>query len=161
MTRRQWLQLACAAGTAPLLSAVEPSRPLFFTPQEYSLLDTLTELIVPADDHSPGAHQAGVAKFIDFVTAQSFPGEAKTSWTDGLRKVDAEAKQKHGSAFVNLSTPQQVALLQDMDQRNDPFFGQLKQTTAFAYYSSSIGIHQEMGYLGNVLLQEFVGYSVT
>jgi hypothetical protein len=40
----------------------------------------------------------------------------------------------------------------------EKFFTQLKQTTAFAYYSSSLGIHQEMGYLGNVILQEFKGY---
>ncbi len=40
----------------------------------------------------------------------------------------------------------------------EKFFTQLKQTTAFAYYSSSIGIHQEMGYLGNVLLPQFKGY---
>jgi len=36
--------------------------------------------------------------------------------------------------------------------------GQLKQTTAFAYYSSSIGIHKEMEYKGNVFLNQFVGY---
>ena len=40
----------------------------------------------------------------------------------------------------------------------EKFFTQLKETTAFAYYSSSIGIHQEMGYLGNVLLPQFKGY---
>jgi gluconate 2-dehydrogenase subunit 3-like protein len=43
----------------------------------------------------------------------------------------------------------------------DNFFTQLKQTTAFAYYSSSIGIHQEMNYKGNVLLTEFQGYDAT
>ena len=37
---------------------------------------------------------------------------------------------------------------------------ELKFSTADAYYSSKIGIHQEMEYKGNVLLPEFVGYEV-
>jgi hypothetical protein len=41
------------------------------------------------------------------------------------------------------------------------FWGQLKQSTAFAYYSSKIGIHQDMNYKGNVYLKEFVGYDAT
>jgi hypothetical protein len=49
---------------------------------------------------------------------------------------------------MNPKTPEEV------------FFGQLKQGTVQAYYTSKIGIHQEMEYKGNVMLQEFVGYEV-
>ena len=45
-------------------------------------------------------------------------------------------------------------------RRKSKFFVELKFSTADAYYSSKIGIHQEMEYKGNVLLQEFVGYEV-
>lgn len=154
MTRRDWLQTVAIG--VPLLLSAEPERPLFFTPQEFALLDALTDLIIPTDSHSPGAHAAGVAPYIDRVTAQAFPGEAKTSWTNGLKKVNEEA----GGSFVSLDRSKQIALLQAMDKRNDSFFGQLKETTAFAYYSSNIGIHQETCYLGNVLLDKFVGYAV-
>ena len=44
--------------------------------------------------------------------------------------------------------------------REEVFFGELKHATAQAYYTSKIGIHQEMEYKGNVMLQEFVGYEV-
>ena len=40
------------------------------------------------------------------------------------------------------------------------FFRELKHATAHAYYTSKIGIHQEMEYKGNVMLEEFVGYEV-
>jgi hypothetical protein len=146
VTRRELLQLLT---TVPLLAAAEPSKPIFFTPEEFALLDSLTELIIPADKHSPGAHAAGVAAFIDRVTAQAFPGEEKSSWQTGLKK------------FAGLSQPQLPDRLRELDKANDPFFGQLKQTTAFAYYSSSIGIHEEMDYKGNVILQEFVGFDAS
>ena len=40
------------------------------------------------------------------------------------------------------------------------FFGELKAATVQAYYTSKIGIHQDMEYKGNTVLQEFVGYEV-
>ena len=40
------------------------------------------------------------------------------------------------------------------------FFGDLKQAAVRAYYTSKIGIHQEMEYKGNVMLEQFVGYEV-
>jgi hypothetical protein len=40
------------------------------------------------------------------------------------------------------------------------FFGELKEATAHAYYTSKIGIHQEMEYKGNTMLPEFVGYEI-
>ena len=70
--------------------------------------------------------------------------------------------------FLKASKREQVATLSLMAKNEkqpktpeEKFFGQLKQTTAFAYYSSKIGIHQEMEYKGNVLLPKFVGYDVT
>jgi Gluconate 2-dehydrogenase subunit 3 len=156
MTRRELIQLLASV---PLLAAAEPGKPLFFTLDEFALLDALTELIIPTDKHSPGARAAGVAAFIDRVTAEAFPGEEKTSWQDGLRKIE-ESALALGSKFLALPITKQTQILKKLDEANDPFFGQLKQTTAFVYYSSSIGIHEDMEYKGNVILQEFAGYPV-
>jgi hypothetical protein len=49
---------------------------------------------------------------------------------------------------MNPKTPEEV------------FFRELKHATAHAYYASKIGIHREMEYKGNVMLEEFVGYEV-
>ncbi len=182
LNRRDVIKLfSAAAFAAPLaLPAANSGAPLFFTKDEFLLLDTLTELIIPADDHSPGAHGAGVAAYIDKSTAEAFLPEDKTSWQKGLAGVNQLSSAAHGKPFVKLSKDQQVAILQQMSKdeeakksekgeaegdsgrrgkgEHEKFFEQLKYTTAAVYYSSKVGIHQETEYKGNVLLKEFVGY---
>ena len=158
-----------AIGSAALqLTAAEPNAPLFFSKPDFAMLDTLTEMIVPADDHSPGAHAAGVAMYIDDFVARSIDPDEKKTWTNGLALINSLSQQMHQAPFSTASPEQQVAVLKSMAKNEkDPsteaekFWGQLKQTTAFAYYTSSIGIHQEMNYKGNVLLEQFVGYDAT
>ncbi len=167
--RRDLLKaLTAAAFTTLQLPAAEPNAPLFFTKKEFALLDALTNLIVPTDEHSPGAHEAGVAEYIDRSVAEAFLPEEKTSWRKGLASIDEKSRLMYHSAFLDSSKEQQVGLLKEIaaaeeHPKTEPekFFTQLKQTTAFAYYSSSIGIHQEMEYKGNVLLEQFVGYDAT
>ncbi len=167
--RRDLLKaLSAAAFTTLQLPAADPNAPLFFTPKEFATLDALTELIIPADDHSPGAHEAGVAAYIDRTVAEAFLPENKTSWRKGLAVIDQEASAMYHRPFMEAGKDQQTKLLHKLakaehDPKSDAekFFTQLKETTAFAYYSSSIGIHQDMDYKGNVLLDKFVGYDAT
>lgn len=167
--RRDLLKaLGLAAFTTLQLPAAENGAPLFFTKKEFATLDTLTELIVPADDHSPGAHAAGVAAYIDRTVAEAFLPEDKTSWRKGLAAIDQQASSMYQASFLEINKDQQTKLLHkiaaaehDPKSEAEKFFTQLKETTAFAYYSSSIGIHQEMNYKGNVLLDQFVGYDAT
>lgn len=160
---------AVAVGSGVLqLKAAEPDAPLFFSRPDYAMLDVLTELIIPADDHSPGAHAAGVAKYIDDQAARSIDPDEKTSWTKGLAAVNSLSQELHGVPFQQAKPEQQTAVLQRMCKNEkqptteaEKFWGQLKQTTAFGYYTSSIGIHQDMNYKGNVILEQFVGYDAT
>ncbi len=160
--------LAATAFTTLQLPAAEPNAPLYFTKKEFLLLDALTDLIVPTDAHSPGAHEAGVAPYIDRSVAESFLPEGKTSWRKCGASIDEQSRAMHGADFLDTSKDQQIGLLRKISAAEDQpktepekFFTQLKQTTAFAYYSSSIGIHQEMDYKGNVILDQFVGYDAT
>jgi hypothetical protein len=177
LTRRELVELLAGAAFALQLPAAEAGAPLFFTKDEFALLDCLTDLIIPTDQHSPGAHAAGVAAFIDRTTAEAFEAKDKQSWRDGLQLVNQLSQRLNGTPFLEARKEQQVAVLSNMSQaeaqdkhprhgENDQthktpeqkFWGQLKETTAFAYYSSSIGIHEDMNYKGNVYLKEFVGY---
>ena len=160
--------LGTAAFTTLQLPAADPTAPLFFSRDEFALLDILTELVIPADDHSPGAHEAGVAVYIDRMVAEAFLPEDKSSWRQGLVAINDLSHGMHGTVFLNTSKAQQVALLTQIaaaekEPKTEPekFFTQLKQTTAFAYYSSSIGIHDDMNYKGSVILDKFVGYEAT
>ena len=169
LNRRDVIKIfGATAFTTLQLPAAEPGTPLYFTKDEFLLLDTLTELVIPADDHSPGAHEAGVAVYIDKTVAEAFVPEDKTSWRKGLAAINDLSQKMNGGPFLKSSKAQQVELLKTIAAaehapKTEPekFFTQLKETTAFAYYSSSIGIHQEMEYKGNVILDKFVGYDAT
>ena len=178
LNRRELFKiLGIASVSMPLaLAAPEPGAPLYFSKDEFALLDTLTELVIPADEHSPGAHAAGVAAYIDKTVAEAFMPEDKNSWRKGLKAVDQLAHSMHGKTFLASTHDQQVAVLKKMSAheqtsedadadshgrkrtQSQAFFGQLKDTTIFAYYTSSIGIHKDIEYKGNVILEQFAGY---
>jgi len=167
LNRRDLIKLLSVAtfGSTLQLPAAEPGAPLFFTKDEFAMLDKLTDFIIPTDDHSPGAHAAGVAPYIDRTVAEAFLSEDKDSWRKGLTAIDKLSDTMHGQPFLQTTHDQQISLLrkisaQEQHPETEPekFFTQLKETTAFAYYTSSIGIHQEMNYKGNVVLEQFVGY---
>jgi len=167
INRRDLIKIgAGAALTAPAAFAIT-SEPKFFTPAEFALLDELTEIIIPADDHSPGARAANVAAYIDARTAEAFEAKERDDWRAGLKLVDALSTELHGHAFMQATHDQRVAVLTHMAKNEmhpktpaEHFFQQLKFATAHAYYTSNIGIHQEMEYKGNVMLPEFVGYEL-
>ena len=142
--------------------------PSFFSKDDYAALDELTETIIPTDSHSPGAKAAGCAAYIDRQLTESVDEEGKEQFRTGLRALQAISKQKFGKSIAEATEEERISLLHGISQHEqDPktpeekFFNTLKHATAFAYYSSKIGIHQEMEYKGNVYLEQFVGTEVT
>lgn len=124
----------------------------FFTEEESRLLDQLMEIIIPADDHSPGAHEAQTNLFADLMVATS--GDAiKKQWRDGIRLIRDEAV---GSS---LAEALHKASLNEEDPKIDldRFFVVLKQMTVDGYYTSATGIHKDMQYIGNAYLGAFPG----
>lgn len=179
LTRRDALKLAAGLGVATLMpmvpaEAAQAARravaartagaPLkFFTPAQHHTVDVLTELIIPADDRSPGAKAAKVADYIDFALSES-PDEAKKAWTDGIAALDAASTAQFGKPFAQSTPEQQTALLTEAAKNEfapttplEKFFTEAKGRTIFGYYTTDIGIHQELKYKGNQFLQEFVG----
>lgn len=144
-------------------------RPRFFSVSELALLDVVTELIIPTDDHSPGARTAEVAWEIDRRLADSDPhvdAKVRESWRDGLRRLDALARRTHKLPHFLRATPsQQVALLEKLAAAEpaanktpeEAFFVALKAETARAYYGSEVGLIRDFEYKGNAYLQEFIG----
>jgi gluconate 2-dehydrogenase gamma chain len=135
----------------------------FFTPAQHRTVDVLSEIIIPADDRSPGAKAAKVADYIDFVLSES-PAAAKQAWTEGLTALDDASTAQFGKPFAAATPEQQVALLTDASKNEfnattplERFFSEVKGRTIHGYYTSEIGIHQELKYKGNQFLPEFVG----
>jgi len=167
INRRDLIKIGAGAAMAAQAAIASTEAPKFFTPTEFAMLDELTEMIIPTDDHSPGARAAQVASYIDARIAEAFETEEKEKWRNGLKLVDALSHKMHKHAFMEATPDERTAVLTSISKNErDPatpeerFFGHLKQSTAFAYYTSSIGIHQDIEYKGNVMLNEFVGYEV-
>ena len=171
LTRRDVLKLGAAATVAASLSvptgAAQPAK-TFFTPAEFALVDELSELIVPTDEHSPGARAAKVAAYIDARLAEAWDPADQNKWRDGLALVDTVSQKTNGKPFMQASPDERVAALTRMAQHEDKpqapeeiFFGELKSRVVHAYYTSEIGIKQEMEYKGNTYLAEFVGVDVS
>lgn len=135
----------------------------FFTPPQFALVTTISDLIIPTDDHSPGAKEAEVAAFIDLMVSES-PEETKTLWRDGLAAVDKMSQGKYSKDFTGATAEQQTALLTEISQneRNpktleERFFRAIKNMTIDGYYTSEIGIQKDLQYKGNTYMKEFKG----
>jgi hypothetical protein len=150
--------------TAGALAAVQAAAAAgphkFFTADEFALTDELTEMIIPADTKSGGARAAAVADYIDACLAEAFEPEERDHWRQGLQRIDALAKEMHGAKFLEMKPEQRTALLERLAAHemhpttpDEEFFVALKGYTVKGYYTSRIGIHDEMEYKGNVFQQ--------
>ena len=184
--RREWLKTSAAtlgasllplpaisgeqtpAGTLPSKPAANPAQHKttgpFFTPAQHALVEELSETIIPADRHSGGAKAAKVADYIDQFLRETYDESQKVLWREGLRLVDLMSRHYHQKSFVDSATAERIALLQvlsDNDHMTDlpevRFFIELKRLTVHGYYTSKIGIHDELNYKGNRILEEYVG----
>ena len=87
-----------------------PYKPKALTAHEYATLQRLSDLIIPADEHSPGALAANATDFIDFLCNGS--EEMRDIYTGGIFWIDEEMKHRYnGKAFVDAAPEQQTALL--------------------------------------------------
>ena len=141
--------------------ATEGAR--FFNPQEMETITAISDLIIPTDEHSSGAKAAGVSGFIDLMVNES-PNEIKALWREGLAAVDRMSELQFSAAFIRAGQEQQISLLKTISRNErrpktieERFFVAIKGLTVDAYYTSAIGIHQDLRYKGNAILKEFVG----
>ena len=168
MTRRDVMKLGATATLAASLGVTgTAAAQTFFTPLEFALVEELSEMIVPADEHSPGAKAARVAAYIDGRLAEAWEPADRTTWRDGLALVDKLSRDSSGKPFLESSPSERLSLLTRIAQNEqkpqkpeEHFFVELKGRVVRAYYTSEIGIKQELEYKGNTYLAEFVGVDV-
>jgi glucoside 3-dehydrogenase (cytochrome c) hitch-hiker subunit len=143
-------QRAAAAKTAAAW------KPKVLTPHQNSTVITLTELIIPQTD-TPGAKAANVNRFIDGVLAEG-PVAERTKLLAGITAIDERSKTEFGKPFVDATPDQQTALLTKLSTAPvDEFFEAIKSMTIIGYYTSEVGMRQEMGDDGTLFFAEFKG----
>lgn len=144
-----------------------PYVPRFFKPEEFQTVGILTEMILPSDDR-PGAKEAKVANYIDFIvfSASEFEPSLQKQWMDGLAQLDQLSAKKYGSPFSRLSSSQREALLTEMSAPEHdprvkhpgfPFYKLLKSMTLEAFFTSKVGLIDFLQYKGLAFLTSFPG----
>lgn len=136
--------------------------PQFFSRHEYATLERLAELIIPGDG-TPGAKEAGVAEFIDFIVAHDV--SIQYPFRLGLAWLDAEAERLNGSRFLDLTVEKQTEMLDHLAYRDRyrpgeedgrAFFELAREYTVMGYYTSRVGL-EELDFPGLRLYAESPG----
>jgi len=119
--------------------------PQFFTAGEYAVVERLAEIIIPSDA-TPGAKEAGVAEFIDFIVASD--PEAQYPFRTGLAWLNAHSERTAGTRFAELAPDQQNSLLEPLgfkdkvrpgEEDGRQFFKLFREYTVMGFYTSEIG----------------------
>ncbi len=142
--------MACQAVHPPLNA--QPYKLRFFSAAEDQLLDSLMEKIIPADSHSPGAHEAKVSQFTDWMVSTS-PAKVQQEWREGLKLM----KQEIGRSSLDAALAKAAQHEEKPETELERFFVTLKSMTVDGYYTSEIGIHKDMQYVGNVYNPDYKG----
>jgi len=147
-------------------------QPLFFSPEQYRMVEHLAEMIIPEDD-TPGAKRAGVAEFIDFMVANRVPvsssreirstqdaieigNDAQERFLAGLGWMNARSHSEFGREFMDCTSEQQNALLEELaykakfkptTESGRAFFQMMRAYTVVGYYTTKIGL-ESLGYPG-------------
>jgi gluconate 2-dehydrogenase gamma chain len=164
---------AAAAGTHAAAAVRAAARgqaykPKFFTAHEWETVRALADLILPRDERSGSATDAGVPEFIDFFMADPEEEDRaresrQTDMRGGLAWIDAECRRRFGHDFVECTAAERAALLDDIAfTRPGPprpgtvFFNHFRDLTASGFWSSEMGV-QDLQYVGNTYVAEWKG----
>lgn len=139
--------------------------PKFFKPNQYEALQSLCQAIIPADDRSGGALEAGAPEFIDLLASENEDYQRRLG--GGLMWLDAACLKRYETVYLQCSPSAQKEILDliayrsnaDKDRSIAPgvdFFEFLRDLTVDGYFTSEIGI-KYLEYVGNTFLNEFPG----
>jgi gluconate 2-dehydrogenase gamma chain len=156
-------QAAQAARKAPAGARPAAFEPKFFTAHEYATVRVLVDLIIPKDERSGSATDAGVPEFMDFMMADE--ARRQTPMRGGLAWIDLECQDRFDKRFLECGAAERGAVLDDIawPQKATPafghgvaFFSSFRDLTASGFFSSKMGV-TDLQYMGNTMVPEWKG----
>jgi hypothetical protein len=141
----KWAFACGHIGNATLQIKPAVYRQQFFTPSEYTAVERLAEIIIPSDA-TPGAKEAGVAEFIDFMVASD--PDAQYPMRLGLAWLNAHSERTSGKPFAELTPEQQTSVLEPLgfkdkarpgEEDGRKFFKMVREYTVMGFYTSEVG----------------------
>src|SRR5271165_1717091 len=141
--------------------------PLTLTVAERRLAGILSDLIIPADDHSPSASAVGVVEFIDEWVSAPYPSHQRDRGIvqGGFAWLDGEAARRFGREFADLDAASQHGICDEICDKSRAtaaldaaahFFALYRDLTAGGFYSTPVG-RDDLKFIGNVPLARFEG----
>jgi gluconate 2-dehydrogenase gamma chain len=127
----------------------------FFDDHERKTIEVLADIIIPKDDVSGSATDAGVPDFIEFIV-KDMPHH-QTPIRGGLKWLDLQCMRRYNNAFINCNATQQIEMIDAIAypelakpemQPGVAFFNRMRDLTATGFFTSKIGI-TDLGYAGN------------
>jgi gluconate 2-dehydrogenase gamma chain len=139
--------------------------PKYFTAHAYQTLVVLCDLIIPKDEVSGGAVEAGAPEFIDLLSSEN--QEYQGILGGGLMWLDNFCTDRYQHTFLECGAEQKKEVLDLIAYRknakSDPslsqgiaFFAKLRVMTCDGFYTAKIGI-EDLKYIGNTALAQFPG----
>jgi len=139
--------------------------PKYFTAKQYETIISLCDTIIPKDEKSGGAVEAGAPEFIDLLTSEN--EEYQLTLGGGLMWLDTHCIDQYGKVFMECAPEQRKEILDLIAYRKSAkkdhslsqgvaFFAFLRNMTCDGFYTSKIGI-DDLQYIGNVTRSEWPG----
>jgi gluconate 2-dehydrogenase subunit 3-like protein len=144
----RWAFACDHLAAAPLQAKPAQYAPQFFSPAEYQTIERLAEMIIPSDG-TPGAKEAGVSEFIDFMVWSD--RDAQYRFRYGLTWLDAHSERLHGKPFGELDAGRQTGILEHLaykakyrpgEEDGRDFFALIREYTMMGFYTTRIGLEQ-------------------
>jgi hypothetical protein len=140
-----------------------PFQPEFFSAHEYDTVCMVVDLIIPADNRSGSATEAGVPEFMDFMMIDR---PNMQEWMrGGLAWLDIESHRRFDRPFLDASDEERTEILdaiawperaEEGMSHGVAFFNRFRDLTASGFWSTEMGIN-DLQYQGNTVMREWVG----
>ena len=154
-TEAEAAQAAQSAQAARAVTTAKPFVPKFFTATEFRLVRTLADIIIPKDERSGSASDAGVPEFMDFMMIDQ--PTRQVAMRGGLAWLDVECQRRFDKTFLNCTEAERTAVLDDIawPSKAKPefahgvaFFNNVRDLTASGFWTTRMGI-DDLQYMGN------------
>ena len=154
-TEAEAAQAAASAQAARTATTAKPFVPKFFTATEFKLVSVLADIVIPKDERSGSATDAGVPEFMDFMMIDQ-PAR-QVAMRGGLAWLDHECQRRYDKPFLNCTSDERTAVLDDIawPAKAKPefahgvaFFTNFRDLTASGFWTTRMGI-DDLQYMGN------------
>ena len=158
-----WAPHDVARAVSKVRGAAQRPETRFFSPHEWDTVRILVDLVIPRDERSGSATEAGVPEFMDFIVSESTG--MQTPMRGGLAWLDLECRRRYAKTFVEATDTERRRVLDDIawPARAKPehaagaaFFTSFRDLTASGFFSSKMGV-ADVGYIGNVAVDQWLG----